>query len=201
MSATVKKKKCKVIIALTNNASPIYKLLEKDTLHPGENIEWNDDPRIKNVHIHVLSDDTIGDDDWFMSAYHSYPLQNKKELRERDGGFGWTQEELNKSFKGHKVIATTDIDICSASPSVLALSEEFAEDYMIRYNDWNAVTEVVVVYTDGNPTEVFIQKIKQNFNREELRPILLKLVHDVIDVMEREDTTGFELDPWMEDNL
>jgi hypothetical protein len=136
--------------------------LYKDTAKIGDVTVYNtlngsfaDTPSVmRPQHLYITSDDEIKEGDWFMSAFFSYPIHNIKELRERPEGLGWTTEELNKDFKGHKIIATTDTSLkiitgmVGSGTGVLLPqpSDKFIQAYIDAYNKGEKIEKVLVEY-------------------------------------------------------
>lgn len=182
-------KTCKIFMLPTGNETgELWKNRATDSIH-SDVMNLVKNKLYYGYHLYVVSDGDFEIDDYFLEG----EIQNLKprKIQTRD-----LLEDLYDYEKERKIIATTDSSLGLYQPS-----KEFIEDFIIRYNNRNVTTEVLVEYVDETISNVIMKKIKQNFSREELRPILLKLVHDVSDVMNREDTTGFELNPWMENNL
>jgi hypothetical protein len=149
-------------------------------------------------HLYITSDNEIKDGDWFMSAFFSYPIHNIESLRNRPGGLGWTTEELNKDFKGHKIIATTDPSLgytdhrVSPVPNFCSFpqpSESFIKAYIEAYNNGNVIEDILIEVhnnTDYNPSifpdvrpklkdnNIIIKKVKDSWTREEVHSLMME---------------------------
>lgn len=101
-------------------------------------------------------------------------------------------------------------------------SKEWIEYYISEWKKGNKIEKVMVEYKDWcdydddntwggcdkpdirlvvKNNTINIKSIKDNWNREELKPILLKLCHDLDDAIKKEIDNEFKVETWMEQNL
>jgi hypothetical protein len=179
-------------------------------------------------YLYIISDDEIKDGDWFMSAFFSYPIHNIESLRNRPGGLGWTTEELNKDFKGHKIIATTDPSLKIDYDNTTLISkywsgkqlpqpsESFIKAYIEAYNNGNVIEDVLVEWDFrfieelgvSDPfanqlklkdNNIIIRKVKDSWTREEVEQLLSDLGADLYH--KRIGNGLASIEKWIEENL
>lgn len=200
------KKLCPILMIKTSGIERNRGIFFKDSLQDGKLVRNHYDPNIEfsdclYFHLYVVSDDVIRPGDWcvllddFGNLFAGPQKYQDPET-----------QHINRGLR--KVIATTDPHL-----NLRSLDQELIEDFLIRYNDWNPIEEVEVTYIDfelpgkplrrkcvplpkGNSIEIVVPKLEVDLLK--IRPILLKLVHSVVDEMERTGSTGFDLDRWIE---
>ena len=96
-----------------------------------------------------------------------------------------------KIFKtANEIHSTTDINLIKNG--VVRLSDNYISDFVERQN------KIVTLF--DIPEFGTLQPLNISF-KEMIRPYMLKLVHDCTSAINKADSTGFELDEWMDKNL
>ena len=213
-------KKGKVVILPTNEATGdfskerIYPCLLKyswmfDKEEKGKLIFTNSNIRTPTQlqNLYIISDDEIK---LFDCVYN-----NKENIVERITSktqliFVLEENKENQTFK--KIIATTDASLGLPQPS-----QQFIEEFVEEYNEGNTIEWVDVEYicvgydtsVEGNPNifipkvnsknEIFIRKIKDSWNREEVIILLEKALAESKEQYSLLDRVG--INKWIEENL
>lgn len=140
------KKVCNVVMLETSGIDRNNGVVFKDTLenlkltrnHYSPDIEFSD---CEYYHLYILSDDEIKEGDWCIVGDHLSRYDSKIT----------SDEELRAQWS--KIIATTDSSLEVVSKGINPVyeklprpSEEFIEDFIIRFNNWNQIEKVKVDY-------------------------------------------------------
>lgn len=143
------KKVCDVVMLETSGIDRNNGVVFKDTLenlkltrnHYSPDIEFSD---CEYYHLYILSEDEIKDGDWVLEHSSNMPVKALKD---------WTNEDHTKNPFDRKIIATTDSSLEVLSKGINPVyeklprpSEEFIEDFIIRFNNWNQIEKVKVDY-------------------------------------------------------
>ena len=203
-------KRVKVVMLTTNKPSKLGNLATyqgrslakviKEGVKPINTIVqfWN---------LYIISDDEIK---LFDCVYN-----NKENIVERITSktqliFVLEENKENQTFK--KIIATTDASLGLPQPS-----QQFIEEFVEEYNEGNTIEWVDVEYicvgydtsVEGNPNifipkvnsknEIFIRKIKDSWNREEVIILLEKALAESKEQYSLLDRVG--INKWIEENL
>lgn len=134
-------------------------------------------------HLYIVSAEKIKDNDWFLSVFYSYPVQNTKEWREEQESHGKGMSDLS-DLKFHKIIASTDKNLNLPQPS-----EAFIQKYIESYNKSEIITNVLVEYDKAtydkwfdtvkiNPKDNTITILKQKDSWSKNDPELMKAFED-----------------------
>ena len=125
-------------------------------------IVWSFAKRFEPFHLYFTTDEEIKDNDHFMSAFYSYPLQNTKEWREQQKEQSGEYPDLS-DLKHHKIIATTDPNISKIGyqsgklygvPSIEGTKFEdtrlpvIPQDFIEEYCKAGGIDEVLVEYKE-----------------------------------------------------
>ena len=157
--------------------------------------------------LYIISDDEIKLFDWVYNNKENIVEQitSKTQLI-----FVLEENKENQTFK--KIIATTDASLGLPQPS-----QQFIEEFVEEYNKGNTIEWVDVEYicvgydtsVEGNPNifipkvnsknEIFIRKIKDSWNREEVIILLEKALAESKEQYSLLDRVG--INKWIEENL
>ena len=166
-----------------------------------------------NNFIYILSDDEIKEGDWCLDTVNNI-------LFISDGN-----SKLHKSTD-KKIIATTDTSLLLHSDfdsyNLPQPSQQFIEKYIESYNKGEIITDVLVEYEENKPYQdnqfvvfyddvkinpkdntITINKLKDSWNREELKVLFKKHEKDVIKYINGSGasaTPSFN-DKWIKENL
>ena len=167
----------------------------------------------RHQHLYIISDDEIKLFDWVYNNKENIVEQitSKTQLI-----FVLEENKENQTFK--KIIATTDASLGLPQPS-----QQFIEEFVEEYNEGNTIEWVDVEYicvgydtsVEGNPNifipkvnsknEIFIRKIKDSWNREEVIDLCRKAF-----LLYKSDNSGYpglikstqeKENKWIEENL
>lgn len=193
------KKKCKVVMLATDEEGSLN-LGYGNVLYQGTSLP--SDNKHKNQHLYIVSDDEIKEDDYFMSAFYSYLLQNTKEWR--DGQESMVKGSSDCSdLKLHKVIATTDSSLWEhddtvpypkTKPALPQIPQQFIEYFVSEYNKGNVITEVMVEFGEkhhlrfngfyedtkkpylktNQDNTINIDVVKDSYSREEVNNLMMQ---------------------------
>ena len=190
----------------------IGKRVKTDTERPIDKLVYGHDLSdiiFQRQHLYILSDDEIKEEDFFMSAFMSYPLHNLK------GKYAEYPDTTNCT----KIIATTNKTL-----GLPQIPKEFIEAYILSYNmgSMNTITEIMVEYEDfissnpiwnsKNPLSnvivrprvdrnncIIITAVKTTYSKEEVKNLLHNLAGEMYkqDIIFNPDST----EKWIEKNL
>ena len=154
-------------------------------------------------HLYIISDDEIKENNTHFYNPHSGQLHIS--------GNHTDYIAINKNGC-KKIIATTDVSLGLPQPS-----QQFIEEFVEEYNEGNTIEWVDVEYicvgydtnVEGNPNifipkvnsknEIFIRKIKDSWNREEVIILLEKALAESKEQYSLLDRVG--INKWIEENL
>lgn len=191
------KKECKVQMLPTNGRSHIYHIKKKNQIgwvsgkHP-EDLEQFPQKVIEtqNQHLYILSNDKMSVGDWFLEG-------DGDNIKPRQINTIALLEDLYDYEKERKIIATTNEELL-----LPRIPQDFIEDFIICYNNWNPIEEAFVEYEQyisSNPVwdpnnpysnvivrelvnpkykTISISKIKKRWNREEVECLFDKFIED-----------------------
>ena len=216
-------KPAQVIMLLTNNYTTIFKDIVDNKLYLSKDIKgkWDTDKewfnsynktRYQPQHLYIISDDKIEDGDLHITSDHS--------------GFGFRKYKIIATTDTSLKIFAGKGDICDLYYNLPQPSQQFIEKYIEEYNKGNIITDILVEYdvitlnedwsqrpvvvTNDyklkiNPKDntITIKKLKDNWNREELKVLFKKHEKDVIKYINGSGasaTPSFN-DKWIEENL
>ena len=202
-------KECGVVMLDSNNPSHIYLVTKTNKLgyvtgKDKEDLEQFPQTVIEtqNQHLYITSDDDIKVGDWYFDYTSQAIRQCEDEHRAK-------LLQVAKHLSNRKIIASTDTSLGLPSPS-----DKFIQAYIDAYNKGEKIEKVLVEYhnnSDYNPTifpdirlkfkdnNIIIKKVKDSWECN--RSQLLKLTHDVADALNGEDSIGFDLEKWIDENL
>lgn len=215
--------KCKLILVATDEKSNIFKRVSnyKGEFYEKPVLEFTDNQTlIDNLHLTnsgnastnalnktrffnliIVSQDTINDNDYFMSAFYSYPLQNTKEWRDKQESMIGSNNVSDLKF--HKIISATGKsltirydkrfkDVTINNNFLPQIPQSFIEQYIIEYNKDNIchISNVLVEYEDNlndvhrledfeflkinSDNTINIKTVKDSFSRVELIEFIKK---------------------------
>lgn len=214
-------KRAQVIILPTENKTYIGKHLEDEvylSLYTWYLKTLNIPNKRQGQHLYIISDDEIKEGDWFINLFNNVVVQ----------AHNWIYVSTCK-----KIIATTDTSLKinnitrqleNDAPNIISLpqpSQQFIEKYIESYNNGEVITNVLVDYKTNilypmiennnlilkvNPKDntITIKKLKDNWNLEEIKSILLQFAKDC---NENEDLIRYynrdykNLNNWIQKNL
>lgn len=191
------KKVCDVVMLETSGIDRNNGVVFKDTLenlkltrnHYSPDIEFSD---CQYYHIYILSDDEIKAGDWYFNKLTNEVYQANKSR---------VAETLNLG-NCKLIIATTDSSLEVVSKGINPVyeklprpSEEFIEDFIIRFNNWNQIEKVKVDYHDNsdynpsifddirlkinNDNTISTTHFKDKWNRSEVLDLFDKFISDL----------------------
>ena len=117
------------MIATNQKSDEIVPLIKfyDDKLQVLHRVFYNNETAV-GQHLYIINDNKIEENDYFMSAFLSYPLQNKK------GGYATYPSDLS-DFK--KIIASTDPKLNLPAPS---------KAFIQKYCEKSGIDKVMVEY-------------------------------------------------------
>lgn len=214
-------KRAQVIILPTENKTYIGKHLEDEvylSLYTWYLKTLNIPNKRQGQHLYIISDDEIKEGDWFINLFNNVVVQ----------AHNWIYVSTCK-----KIIATTDTSLKinnitrqleNDAPNIISLpqpSQQFIEKYIESYNNGEVITNVLVDYktnilypmiennnlilkVNTKDNTITIKKLKDNWNLEEIKSILLQFAKDC---NENEDLIRYynrdykNLNNWIQKNL
>jgi hypothetical protein len=214
------KKKAQVILLQTNdNNSNIVLFDEKlEQVKNGREFRWG------HQHLYILSDDKIKEGDYRFSKIQN----NISKATKTDVNTNYYESRKDQYFKviattdSSLLIEVTNSlkEYSHFQPKLLPQpSKDFIQKYITAYNVGNPITEVMVEYenysppnvrdNDGYPidfdrpkvnssNEISISKVKDNYTREEVITLLLKVANYVQSDMESAELLTHK---WIKENL
>jgi hypothetical protein len=211
----------KVVMIASNRESKLYLMQgdKRNTILCRSSINYKQEsfPNQQNQHLYITSDDKIKEDDWCYDSKHNIvfkcdTIAPYTVCKDDSKHISLLDDNLKRSFEIEnckKIIATTDTSLGLPSPS-----ESFIKAYIEAYNNGNVIDDVLVeyesIYADRatntwefilklKDSNIIIKKVKDKLECN--RSQLLKLVHDVGDYIEDKNSTEFNIDKWIEENL
>lgn len=197
-------KECGIVMLETTNVNNSLKgYLDKSLLFSYQK-EYKTIPAEENFtghfHLYITSDDEIKEGDRIYHIKDNYV-------------------DSQPAWYDHKILAGTWKKIIASTNQTLGLpqpSDKLIQAYIEAYNKGEKIEKVLVEYDEvigkyskSKDDTYFIPKLKDNKiiikkvkdKLECNRSQLLKLVHDVADFIENKNSTEFNIDKWIEENL
>lgn len=214
-------KKCKVVMLSTNQKAPIQKQPVFDKLKISTNPDHDFVGGVYQ-HLYIISDDDVKEGDWVMCMNENhYKYDDRIFIYKKGEGckdckkiIATTDESLNNGFIDDEKFFMDDVVELKKLPQP---SEGFLDVYVDFYNRGQPITEVMVEYEEWNKAPhikdldfkpwyepkvnpkdntITIKKVKDNWNRDEVRHLMLQSFLQGIDRGSSED-----FDKWIEENL